>query len=91
VALNLVGWICLGFVCLMLGLIARFYQSRAQRRTYYGVFVVCALGFVAGGVWDALTCGSNPDWPLAAMLSITGGLLALAAGHLYSLMLGGPT
>lgn len=90
VALNLLGWICLGLLCLVLGLIARFYQSRAGHRTFYGAFVICALGFLTGGAWDALTCGSSPGWPPALVLSGTGVLLAVAGSHLFGLMLSGP-
>lgn len=85
------SWVIVAILLVFLFLIARFYERKAQQRSYYQLFFLPLVLFLLGTLrYGSLsTCNFVGD-PLGDILFFAGGVAAAILGyHLLNLMTGG--
>ena len=86
--LVLYGWIAVAILLFFLFLIGRFYEMQFRQRSYYQLFLLPLVLFLAGAIWYVFNTQDfvgvlGPD-----LLFLIGGLVLIGLGYtLYRIMM----
>lgn len=87
--LVLFGWIIVAALLVFLFLIGRFYEKQFRQRSYYQLFLLPLVLFLAGAIWYVF---DNQDFVGVLgpdLLFVAGGLVLIGLGYtLHRLMMG---
>jgi len=79
--LVLYSWIVVATLLLFLFLIGRFYEMQFRQRSYYQLFVVPLVLFLAGAIWYAFDTQDFVGVPGADLLFLFGGVVLIGLGY----------
>jgi len=79
--LVLYSWIVVAILLLFLFLIGRFYEMQFRQRSYYQLFVVPLVLFLAGAIWYAFDTQDFVGVPGADLLFLFGGVVLIGLGY----------
>lgn len=79
--LVLYSWIVVAILLLFLFLIGRFYEMQFRQRSYYQLFMVPLVLFLAGAIWYAFDTQDFVGVPGADLLFLFGGVVLIGLGY----------
>ena len=86
--LVLFGWIAVAILLFFLFLIGRFYEKQFRQRSYYELFALPLVLFLAGALWYLFGSQDFAGMPGPDLLFLFGGLVLIGLGYtLYRIML----
>jgi hypothetical protein len=86
--LVLYSWIVVAILLLFLFLIGRFYEMQFRQRSYYQLFLLPLVLFLAGATWYLLDTQDFVGVPGPDLLLLFGGLALIGLGYtLYRIMM----
>ena len=86
--LVLYGWIVVAALLLFLFLIGRFYEMQFRQRSYYQLFLIPPVLFLAGAIWYVFDNQDFVGLPGPDLLFVIGGLVLIGLGYtLHRLMM----
>jgi hypothetical protein len=86
--LVLYSWIVVAILLLFLFLIGRFYEMQFRQRSYYQLFTLPLVLFLAGAIWYVFNTQDFVGVPGPDLLFLFGGLVLIGLGYtLYRIMM----
>jgi len=86
--LVLYSWIVVAILLLFLFLIGRFYEMQFRQRSYYRLFVLPLVLFLAGAIWYLFDTQDFVGMPGPDLLFLLGGVVLTGLGYtLYRIMM----
>ena len=86
--LMLYSWIIAAILLLFLFLIGRFYEMQFRQRSYYQLFLLPLMLFLAGAIWYVFNTQDFVGVTGPDLLFLIGGLVVMGLGYtLYRIML----
>jgi len=79
--LVLFSWIVVAILLLFLFLIGRFYEVQFRQRSYYQLFLLPLVLFLAGAIWYAFNTQDFVGVPGPDLLFLIGGLVLTGLGY----------
>jgi hypothetical protein len=84
----LFSWIIVAILLLFLFLIGRFYEMQFRQRSYYQLFLLPLVLFLAGALWYFLSTQDIVGMPGPDLLFLLGGIALIGLGYtLHRLMM----